>query len=144
MVDPLYQSARQWNHANGASDIRTEAEQVVNPFPSHMEVRCHQESMDTTSALVPAIRTGYNWTMRDRGVFCHVLERSRINSTSWYIVAVDDDNHRSGVCQRPRIVPRSALRFVDRPYATDLHLAAAFRHPIGIPDEIFPSMWKSG
>jgi SET domain len=145
MVDPLYQSARQWNHANDESDIRTEAEQVLNLYPSHMELRCHQQSIDVTpSSAVSAIRRSYKWTMRDIGVRCHVLERSTINSTSWYTVCLDDDDHRSRVCERTRLVPRRALRFIDRPYTTDLHLKEAFRYPIGIPDELFPSAWKSG
>jgi hypothetical protein len=40
-------------------------------------------------------------------------------------------------------VPRSALSFFDKPGRTDMHLPNAFRHMIGIPDEIFPKQWKN-
>jgi hypothetical protein len=40
-------------------------------------------------------------------------------------------------------VPRNAILFVDAPYSSDMFLAGAFRHSIGIPDEIFPSAWRN-
>jgi hypothetical protein len=40
-------------------------------------------------------------------------------------------------------VPRSALSFFDKPGRTDMHLPNAFRHAIGIPDDIFPKQWKN-
>jgi hypothetical protein len=39
-------------------------------------------------------------------------------------------------------VPRGAIRFVDRPYTSDLHIHDSFRHAIGIPDSLFPDAWK--
>jgi hypothetical protein len=39
--------------------------------------------------------------------------------------------------------PRSSIRFFTKPYATDQLLAGSFRHPIGIPDAIFPVAWKN-
>jgi hypothetical protein len=39
-------------------------------------------------------------------------------------------------------VPRSAILYVDKPYTSDAHHPNAFRHEIGIPDEIFPTAWK--
>jgi hypothetical protein len=44
---------------------------------------------------------------------------------------------------KPTELPREAIRFVDRPYTSDIHLPNAFRHPIGIPDELFPDAWKN-
>ena len=35
------------------------------------------------------------------------------------------------------------FRFVDRPYTTDLHLGGAFRHDMGIPDELLPDSWRN-
>ena len=40
-------------------------------------------------------------------------------------------------------VPREAIRFSDKLYTTDQHLEYAFRHPIGMPDDIFPLQWKN-
>lgn len=39
-------------------------------------------------------------------------------------------------------IPRGAFRFVDRPYASDMHLEGAFRHNIGVEElEIYPEAW---
>lgn len=40
-------------------------------------------------------------------------------------------------------VPHVAVAVVDAAYTSDLHLVDAFRHPIGIPDEIFPQNWRN-
>ena len=40
-------------------------------------------------------------------------------------------------------VPAEAFQFMDMPYTTDIHLRDAFRHDIGIPDEILPDAWKN-
>lgn len=39
-------------------------------------------------------------------------------------------------------VPREAFLFVDLPYSRDTHQPWAFRHAIGIPDEMMPESWK--
>jgi hypothetical protein len=41
-----------------------------------------------------------------------------------------------------RHVPRSAIVFIDKPYTSHVHHINAFRHEIGIPDDIFPTAWK--
>lgn len=39
-------------------------------------------------------------------------------------------------------IPRGAFRFVDRPYASDIHLEGAFRHNIGVEEAgIYPEVW---
>jgi len=38
-------------------------------------------------------------------------------------------------------VPRQAIRFTDKIYTTDQHLPNAFRHEIGLGDDVFPSQW---
>lgn len=39
-------------------------------------------------------------------------------------------------------IPRGAFRFVDRPYASDMHLEGAFRHNIGVEEVgIYPEAW---
>jgi len=42
-----------------------------------------------------------------------------------------------------RGIPRRAIEFVNRQYTSDQHLLRPFRHPIHIPDEIFPEKWKN-
>jgi SET domain len=38
-------------------------------------------------------------------------------------------------------VPRSAIRFFDKPYTSDLSLRTAFRHEVQLPDEMMPPAW---
>lgn len=40
-------------------------------------------------------------------------------------------------------VPRSIFHFVDKPITSDVFLPNAFRHAIGIPDEMFPEKWRN-
>lgn len=39
-------------------------------------------------------------------------------------------------------IPRDAFFFEDLPYSRDIHQEWAFRHPMMIPNEIFPEVWK--
>ena len=46
----------------------------------------------------------------------------------------------------PRILTsysRADIHYFVKPYAADQFLANAFRHPLGIPDEMFPEHWKN-
>jgi hypothetical protein len=39
-------------------------------------------------------------------------------------------------------IPRGAIRFVDRPYTSDVHVEGAFRHNIGLEETgIYPEIW---
>lgn len=40
-------------------------------------------------------------------------------------------------------VPREAIRFFDKPYSTDMHLQGAFRHALGLPNNIVPDAWRN-
>jgi len=40
-------------------------------------------------------------------------------------------------------IPRDAIEIVNKSYTSDQHLPNGFRHPIHIPDEIFPVKWKN-
>lgn len=40
-------------------------------------------------------------------------------------------------------VPHAACTFVDQPYSSDVFTPGAFRHPIGIPDSVFPTAWMN-
>lgn len=40
-------------------------------------------------------------------------------------------------------VPRAAIRFSDKPGTSDQHIATAFRHEIGLSDEVFPAAWMN-
>jgi len=40
-------------------------------------------------------------------------------------------------------VPRDAFQFLDAPYTRDHHLYTSFRHPMMIPDDMFPEVWMN-
>jgi len=39
-------------------------------------------------------------------------------------------------------MPREGIVFVNKPHSTDVWLPQAFREPIGVPDDMFPDVWK--
>jgi hypothetical protein len=38
-------------------------------------------------------------------------------------------------------MPSEAITLIDLPYTSDEHIEGAFRHEIGVPDELFPPNW---
>ena len=74
-----------------------------------------------------------------------VLSRSGGKARDLYTVKCEWDEDEDNVVTwfTRTDVPRSALRFFDMPYTTDLQQPTAFRHEIGIPDEIFPDRWRN-
>jgi hypothetical protein len=84
---------------------------------------------------------------------CSVLKRSDIDEDH-YTVRIHQSPLR-GVVDRmeevnknniPRIltnVPRNSIHYFVRPEATDQNLANAFRHPMGMPDHLFPKRWRN-
>ena len=40
-----------------------------------------------------------------------------------------------------KFVPQKFIRYIDKPYTSDLHSKNSFRHYIAIPDEVFPETW---
>lgn len=39
-------------------------------------------------------------------------------------------------------IPREGIRFVDKPRSTDQWIVQAFRHPVGLPEEMVPMGWR--
>jgi hypothetical protein len=131
-----YISADQWEKEKKAEAIRTEDEQLLDPYPEHLEIRCHSGLMNTDGAV--------DFQFEDYGMPCRIKSRDVENGTFYYTVllvgeaAIDRANpaERSGV-------PRGSIRFFNRPATSDIHLPNAFRHPIGIPDDILPVDWRN-
>ena len=45
----------------------------------------------------------------------------------------------------PRLLrnyPRHSIHYFVQPHRSDQHMPGVFRHPIGVPDDIFPEQWK--
>jgi len=70
---------------------------------------------------------------------CTVLEREQVDGSYVYkleIEHVDEVFHIVGV-------PHRAIKFVDKPEQSDQFMPHVFRHKIGIPDSMFPEVWKT-
>jgi len=118
--------------------VRTDDEQ---PYDENLlEVKCH-EFYRRYSGLEPS--EDYNALHH-----CRALLRSPPDDEGdhRYAALIYDRSDRDGACWEEQVevmwdVPRYAFHFVDRPYSRDIHQSWAFRHPIGIPDDIMPKKW---
>jgi len=147
---PEYVSPREWNKQNPHAMLRTEDEQEKDPYPENFDLYCLEEITHPaandylTSEVAESL-----WEPSTQGYPCSVIERELQESREyWYRVRyVDEDVHDPGFSDRQvwmesDWIVREAMRFEDAPYSTDLFLDKAFRHPIGIPDDIFPEAWR--
>ena len=149
-----YQSARMWNQENPGAILRTVEEQATNPYPSNFEFRCLKEigAFD----LTPEEATNLWSEIRTVGLPCSVQNRSLENGHMYIVHFLPDEAYESGL-QEYGLTPdedgqlwwmetdwivREAIKIVDAPYSSDLQMKEAFRHPISIPDEIFPDAWS--
>jgi SET domain len=139
-----YASGRYWNEHFGDSILRTEDEQKIDPYPDHLQLRCHEK---LNSRIAPA---SVEWLIKDYGYPCRILDRFYENGEHFYTVMVElEHDYKSGRNgNNPKVmwvqrtdVPRSAINFFDKPFTSDLHLPNTFRHPIGIPEEMIPPQW---
>jgi hypothetical protein len=150
-----YISAHLWNEEFADTAILTEIQQHVDPYPDNLQIRCHSILMRDEANMYAT----YMWTDKDYGYSCRIVDRFRDDDKSFDLYTVvlewqpgldDDDDELAAQLEYHRItwvertdVPRSAIRFFDMPYTTDMHLSSTFRHKIGIPDEMFPDQWKN-
>jgi len=56
--------------------------------------------------------------------------------------------HLEGIVEAQRLqlyigFPANAIDFIHKPFRSDMHRPGTFRHPIAIPDNIFPAHWRS-
>ncbi len=149
--------------------LRNEKEQLEHPYAPNLEISCFYQysvyhnkrndgivSSSSKNTKASGEVTTVKWQM-DRGTFefknlrpCSVMQREKMpNGQFYYTVMI---KNRPGLPKNEMIpkgemhvvnmVPRGAIRFTDKLYTTDQHLPNAFRHEIGIPDEIYPVQWK--
>jgi len=149
-----YQSARDWSMENPNAVLRTVDEQIDDPYPEHFTFRCLKEvgAYELTSEEAIGL-----WDVRTVGLPCSIQQRKEEDGEHRYIVHFlpdadyehgleelelgPDENGQLWWLETDWIV-REAIKVVDAPYTTDLHLSHAFRHPIGFPDDLFPQAWK--
>jgi hypothetical protein len=144
-----YRSAHVWNDLFADSMMRTRDEQVVDPYPSHLDIRCHVN----VAALQSSSPTDYPWTLADYGLPCTLLDRFSEDGQTLYTVEVEVrpevgfDNLRPETTEvrltTRTDLPREALRFFDVPGTSDLTRPNTFRRWISVPEELYPMQWRN-
>ena len=149
-----YISPRDWNRVNRQAVLRTQEEQVQNPYPANFHLYCHPEILDSEeSSIVESSVAESLWKFVTVGYPCQIVERRKRDDGQYlykveYIMDATVHDTRSDVDEEDdewylsNWIVREAMRFEDVPYTTDQFLPRAFRHPVGIPDKIFPHAWR--
>ena len=70
---------------------------------------------------------------------CKIMDRKK-SGDDFYTYTILGENQNT--ITQVEDVPHGAITFVDLPYTSDMHHPDAFRHPIGVPDMIFPQAWR--
>jgi hypothetical protein len=140
--------------------LRLESELAEHPYPENVFTSCFyrysdQKEQAEKNTGADAEVTTFRWNMT-RGLFelrnlrpCKILQRQQDpKQGTLFTVRI---MNRYGLTPNERLpkgamhivthVARRAVRFSDKIYTTDQHLENAFRHEIGIPDDIFPQQW---
>jgi hypothetical protein len=134
-----YVSAAQLNKLMTTIPLRTQIEQMRNPYPDNLSLHCHSELVrDDWMDLE------LSWGVREYGHKCKVLERTRRddeNDTYDVILKIVEDEGAITTLRRKNVT-RNATKFFDLPYTTDMHLETVFRHELGIPEAMFPNAWR--
>ena len=132
-----YFSATELNHS--PERLRTVFEELDNPYPETVRLQCDEKffriidfnKFQETGEIIVKDAHGASWQN------CEVLRFEEVNGSLRYTAVVVDKREKfSGF-------PREAFKFVDLPYTSDQFLPNAFRHPMMIPDEIFPEYWMN-
>ena len=127
--------------------LRTEIEQDANPYPDNLELMC------VGSYTVDSRTGGHVWApvlrASHRRVPCQVLERHEPIKEGVMpkyrvemVVGTDDETNKDETLIVDQ-VPHEWVFLTDRVKSADWHMPNTFRHPIMIPDEIFPDIWKN-
>ena len=138
---------------NLEDSIRTLDEQKTNPYPKNIMTICF--TTIGTDDITDQTDVEYEWEdfqavprSLKNSRECEVLERykSKVEEKS-STGDVDLYTVRFVLEEKTECImsgmPRTSMEFVDRSYISDQHLKNGFRHPIQIPDEIFPQNWKN-
>ena len=153
-----YQSARDWNHENVDAMLRTEEEQEVAPYPSHFELRCLNTNVPNVGEYRFQNEEALKWWVDPDqtmpGNPCRIIDRTRDEDGNFRYKVLYKEMEIYDVSEQTLTsldeqewiesdwIVRGELRFFDVPYSTDMWLPGAFRHPIGLPDDIFPDAWR--
>ena len=140
-----YLNGHEWNERMKDTPLRTETESFYDPYPTTLQIRCHTKLVDVKQWRSI---TQWGWSMSEYGYPCRILKRERDDDELVYDVEVTTEakdrwhDFRGIRISVQNKVPREAIRFLDLPYTSDIHLRRSFRHEIGIPDDMLPNAWR--
>ena len=152
-----YESPRAWNRHHAHDLLRTMAEQQDDPYPENFELYCLPERFSGDEEDVAALQDSDEaeslWGPSILGHPCRVTQREWREAPNgggayWYRVEYADAHVHDPqqILNEDWIesdwIVREAMRFEDKPYTTDMFWKTAFRHPIGIRDDMFPEAWR--
>jgi hypothetical protein len=143
-----YLNGHDWNIKMANTPLRTEEENIYDPYPTTLQIRCHTSLVESKHWQKTATWT--DWKINEYGHPCIIRERiPNQNGDFVYKVQINtepidrwDDDFRPLTVVREH-VPRAAIHFFNVPYSSDLHLRKAFRQPIGLPNELLPEAWRN-
>ena len=150
------------------SPIRTEEEQLTDPYPHCVEVQClvsigHDASYLHAPQTIPLFKR--MWIEErdndsDGDLLFHPCNITwRHNKKDLYESSEDDENYHEYeydaelsirktfedvIIHETHIItniPWKAIRFYNRPYTSDVFLKQAFRHAMGLPHDLWPEAW---
>ena len=123
--DTIYISAAEYTVQNKGSRIHTLAEQELEPYPDNIQTACYySDDVHTHGCWHPCDVTGHSTVDGDDVYLVHVYNVVNMNKLI---------NVCAVVPQRGLHVadlPASRVAYIDKPYSSDMHLAAAFCHEI--------------
>ena len=134
--------------------LETRETLLYNPYPPNVATVCFLETRDRPDGFpMMDIETNQDiqeWAgpisyqdVKGKKMFLvDVLERNEVPDGSFFYNYTVVARIGKSYIQQVVNVPHAACTFVDRPYASDIHIKGAFRHVIGLPDTIFPQAWR--
>lgn len=137
-------SAQHWNFANRDEVLLDMKEQDWKIYPNNLKMHCHPSVFfgEYEQLQQRGITLEQLWPNDEKGLVCDIHSR-QLHAASGritYTVHVFHPEYQIAVTRRG--VTREFVTMIDRPYTLDCHRRDAFRHWIGIPDDIIPSAWQ--
>lgn len=144
--DKRYVSALVMNQ-NLEKHLKTEFEALESPYPDNVELKCFPFFMNRKS-WEAAWKEG---TLDDRisrlpykNLYdCDILSYRTEGGERLYSTVFFSKEFPKTEPKMRRDLPKQAFKFIEKPYTADWALKSAFRHAMGVPDELFPETWRN-
>ena len=119
--------------------IKTIEERELDPFPENVMTICWY-CFDEKD-MKKHHNTTLSWSGSEEKCFspCSVLKRDVRGKGDVYTARINPRRLNNAFLLGN--IPRDAIQYVERPGFSDQQLPGAFRHWIGLPDDMLPSLW---